>query len=112
MLKKVILTKSIHSKKDSLEYFYRAGRIYHENGETQKAIEYYIKTITNGIDEKYYYAANAALQLGIIYENSGNDKLAMTYFQKVSSCKNTEYKNSIEQKAKSKLKRIKEKTKH
>ena len=109
MLKKSVLTKSIHSKKDSLEYFYRAGRIYHENGETQQAIDNYKKTLTKGVDEKYY---NASLQLGIIYENLSNDQLAMTYFQKVSSCKNTEYKNSIEQKAKSKLKRLKEKTKH
>lgn len=102
-------TNTIKSKKDSLEYFYRLGRVYHEWGNIRQAIPYYKKTLDKGADSKYYYAANSALQLGYIYENLKDDKLSAYYFQKIFTLKNTEYKNSIEQKAKAELKKLKNK---
>ncbi len=101
--------KSLRDKKDSLEYFYRTGRILHESGKLQQCIPNYQKTLEIGANEKYYFAANAALQLGLIYEKNGNTSLASNYYTKVFTLKNTEYKNSIEQKAKAGLKRLKKK---
>ncbi len=94
------------SKKDNIEYFYRLARIYHEKGDLSKAVLNYLKTIELGEEEMYYFAANACLNLGFIYETQNKNDLAVTYFNKAMSLKNTEYKNSINQKAKSGLNRI------
>ena len=55
----------------------------------------------------YYFAANAALQLGIIYEKQADFKKAAEYYELAQSMENVEYKNSINQKAKAGLNRIK-----
>ena len=95
--------------KTQLEYNYRLGRIYHELVEYDKAIKYYETTIKSGAELTYYFAANSALQLGLIYENKGNYILAKSYFNKSMNMKNTEYKNSISQKAKAGINRIENK---
>lgn len=89
-----------------LEYFYRAGRIYHESGKIAEAIRYYKLTIDRGEDKPWYFAANAALQLGLIYENRKNKDTARVYYQKSLSMNPTEYKNSIAQKAQAGLSRL------
>jgi hypothetical protein len=97
------------NSKDSLEFSYRIGRIYHEWGKTENSIPFYIKTIENGYNSQYYFAANSALQLGNIYENKGDFTKAEEYYELAQSMKNEEYKNSINQKAKAGLNRIKNK---
>ncbi|TSA30404.1 MAG: tetratricopeptide repeat protein [Bacteroidetes bacterium] len=97
------------SKKDLAEYTYRLGRIYHALGNLPKAIQYYSMTITNGRNLPYYYAANAALNLGWIYEEQGNDIAADTNFRLCISMDYDEYQNSLRPKAKAGLSRIKEK---
>ena len=94
---------------DSLEYSYRLGRIYHEWGKTPECIKYYEKTISLGAESEYYYAANSALKLGNIYEEKGDYKKAKLYYEKAQSMENTEYRNSIDQKAKAGLNRIEDK---
>lgn len=94
------------STKDYLEYTYRIGRIYNEWGYDTKAIPFYELTIKNGSSFTYYFAANAALHLGMIYENQGNKVKAKYYYQLCGQMKNTEYKNSISQKAKAGLIRV------
>jgi len=95
------------SNKDILEYTYRRARIYHEYGDTTQAVFYYLKTIELGETDISYYAANACLNLGFIYEVQNNKDLAISYFKKAMSLNNTEYKYSINQKAKAGLNRIK-----
>jgi hypothetical protein len=102
-------TGFLKNTKDSLEFSYRIGRIYHEWGKTETAIPFYLQTIENGSKSPYYFAANAALQLGIIYEKKENYNKAAEYFKLAQSMKNEEYKNSINQKAKAGLNRIKNK---
>jgi len=99
--------KTFKSKKDNLEYYYRLARIYHEKGDTVFAVTNYITTIKMGEEEVYYYAANACLQLGLIYENQHKYELALQFFNKAMNLENTEYKNSIDQKAKAGLARLK-----
>lgn len=92
--------------RDTLEYTYRIGRIYHEWGKTDDAIINYKETIRLGSESEYYYAANAALKLGNIYELKGDFKNAVVYYEAAQDMKNEEYQNSINQKAKAGLNRI------
>jgi hypothetical protein len=98
--------KDFTSEKDQLEFTYRLGRIYHSWGKPDDAIPYYEMTIKNGAKSTYYFAANASLQLGLIYEEKKDYKKARQYFEKCPSFKNKEYRNSIAQKAKAGLNRI------
>ncbi len=94
-------------KKSELEYTYRLGRIYHNWGKLDEAISYYKATITKGEHAPYYYAANAALQLGFIYEKRNNIQSARTYYLKVMEMDFEEYRFSISNKAQAGLNRIK-----
>ena len=101
------LSTTLFSKKDLLEYIYRLGRIYHEMGNIAKAIQNYETAISLGAELPYYFAANAALQLGIIYEGAGKYAEAGKYYRLSLSMPVEEYKNSLSQKAKAGLARIK-----
>lgn len=94
------------STKDYLEYTYRLGRIYDEWGFDTKAVPFYELTIKNGSALTSYFAANSALHLGLIYENLGNKEKAVYYYKLCPEMKNTEYKTSINQKAKAGLNRL------
>jgi len=98
----------LRSKKDFTEYSYRLGRIYHALGNKPKAIQYYSVTIENGRNLPHYFAANAALNLGWIYEEEGNYVAADTNFRLCASMKYDEYENSLRQKAKAGLSRLKD----
>jgi len=98
--------KQMVTKKDVLEYTYRQGRIFHEWGKTKQAIDCYEETLKNGKKDKWYFAANAALQLGLIYEKTGNRTKATEYYNQCLSLNPNEYSNSIHQKAKAGLSRM------
>ncbi len=102
-------TGFLKNSKDTLEFSYRIGRIYHEWGKTETAIPFYLKTIENGSESQYYFAANAALQLGMIFEQKADYKKSAEYYELAQSMKNKEYRNSINQKAKAGLNRIQDK---
>jgi hypothetical protein len=92
--------------KDQLEVTYRMGRICQEEGLTTKAIDYYLSTVKNGQSYSFYYAANAALQLGLIYELQGDLMRARLYYKICLSMKNHEYQYSLDHKAKAGLDRV------
>lgn len=94
-------------KKEELELTYRLGRIHHNWGKTEEAIVFYNSTIKNGEKQPFYYAANAALQLGIIYEQRNDFKQARFYYSKVLDMDFDEYQFSISNKAQAGLNRIK-----
>lgn len=95
--------------KFKLEILYRMARIFQETKLEDKAIANFNKTIELGKNETYYYAAYSSLQLGLIYEQQNKKNLALMYFNSAKNDfkKNEEYKNSIEQKAKAGIKRLK-----
>lgn len=99
----------LENQRDSLEYHYRIGRIYHEWGKAEASITYYEKTIQQGAESEYYFAANSALKLGNIYEDQGEFKKAEYFYERAQSMDNKEYKNSINQKAKAGINRIESK---
>jgi tetratricopeptide (TPR) repeat protein len=93
--------------KNKLELTYRLGRIYHNWGKMEFAIKYYKETITAGADSPYYFAANSALQLGIIYEKRKEYELARQYYEQVLDMDFDEYQFSISNKAQAGLNRMK-----
>jgi len=97
------------TKKDKIEYYYRAARLYQKSGRQKECIHYYVKVISLSTENKnnYYFAPNSALQLGYIYTQLKNYPQARTYFHQAIAYKNHEYENSIEQKAKIALNEIK-----
>ncbi len=95
--------------KEKVEFVYRAGRIYHEWGYPDKAIPYYNLATKYGANLPQWYEASAAVNLGLIYEQKGNKELAKKYFQECIDSKNTDFKNGLEQKARSGLERLKKK---
>lgn len=95
------------SPEEKLERQYRLGRIHHEMGDHRKAIEAYRATMRDGADSPRYFAANAALQLGLLYERMGETEKAYEAFAACPTFKNTEYRDSINQKAKAGIGRVK-----
>ena len=71
------------------------------------AKENYQKTIDLGRNTNYFFAAKSALQLGIIYEKNANNTKAVFYFNECIAMEDHEYEQSLEQKAKAGLNRLK-----
>jgi tetratricopeptide (TPR) repeat protein len=93
--------------KDQLEVTYRLARIYQKTGQEEKAIDLYQKTIDNGSAATFYFAANSALMMGMLFEEKNDLDRAETYFKKCLSMERHHYQNSIDQKAQAGLDRIK-----
>ncbi|HET8829460.1 MAG TPA: tetratricopeptide repeat protein [Pelobium sp.] len=93
-------------QRDKIEFYYRLGRIYDELNRDGEAISNYQKAIHTGKPTSYYFAANAALNIGYIYENKHDKARAASFFRQAIEMKDHEYENSIESKAKDGLKRI------
>lgn len=89
--------------KDKVEFTYRQARLYHKLNRLPEAKEEYRKTIVRNGDEPWYFAPNACLQLGYIFQEENNLTEARNYFEKAIAYKRHEYKNSIDAKAKSAL---------
>ncbi len=92
---------------DKLEYVYRMGRIYDDLGNDNDAIQFYANAMQMGKGMREYYAARASLQIGYIYEKRGQKALAISYFQKCIDMPDHEYKDSLDQRAKSGIARCK-----
>ncbi|OYU55937.1 MAG: hypothetical protein CFE25_01430 [Chitinophagaceae bacterium BSSC1] len=106
----ILYGKSIEqftTEEDRLEFTYRVARIYDDLGRKDDAIKYYQTAIVLGEHRKEYYAARAALQIAQIYEERGQKALAITYYQKCLGMDDHEYKDSIDQRAKSGISRCK-----
>lgn len=92
--------------RDQLEMPYRLARIYDKQGQKEKAIIYYEKTIKNGESYPFYFAANSALYEGLVYENLFDTVNASRCYKKCLSMRNHEFQNSIDQKAEAGLNRL------
>lgn len=102
-----ITPSHLKEKKDQVEYYYRRGRLSHKRGNPDASIIFYKQVIDMSSGENsWYFAPNAALQLGYIYYSMGRESDAREYFEKALTYKKHEYKNSIDSKAKSALDQI------
>ena len=93
------------NRKLSLEYTYRIGRIAHKMGKSPEAIRYYQQTLDNGAKEPWYFACNAALQIGLLHEEKRDYSNARNAFQRCLSLNPKEYANSLHAQAKAGLSR-------
>jgi tetratricopeptide (TPR) repeat protein len=89
-----------------IEFNYRMGRVLQSLKNYAEAINY-LKVAVKNSDNENYFGANAALQLGLIYEEQKDKTKAQQYYQTCLNMNPSEYKNSIHQKAKSGLIRVK-----
>lgn len=93
---------------DRLEFAYRVGRLYDDLGVDDDAIVFYKDAIALGENRKEYFAARAALHIGFIYEERKDKQAAISWFEKCISMKDHDFKNSLDQRAKSGIGRCKE----
>lgn len=100
-------TTLLTNESDRLEWMYRLGRAYDELKQDAEAIQYYNRTIRSGENSSTYFAARAALQAGYIFEKNGQKAKALEYFNKVLDMDDHEFKNSLEQRAKAGINRLK-----
>lgn len=94
-------------RKKNLEYSYRLGRITHMMGKNDEAIRLYTQTMDNGAKDPWYFACNAALQLGLLYEAKKDAANARSAFNRCLSMKPEEYAASLHAQAKAGLGRVK-----
>jgi tetratricopeptide (TPR) repeat protein len=94
-------------EEEKLEFAYRIARINDDLGRSDEAIRNYLIAINIGQFRKEYFAARAAVQIGQIYEKKGQKSLAISYYQKCLDMEDHEYKNSLDQRAKSGIARCK-----
>lgn len=94
-------------EEEKLEFAYRVGRIYEDLGREEEAIRSYQIAIKKGEFRNEYYAARAAVQIGQLYEQKGQKALAISYYQKCLDMGDHEYKDSLDQRAKSGIARCK-----
>ncbi len=97
---------SLRDDIDSVEYNYRFGRIYDEIDKDTLALKYYEITINTGNNLDEYYAGNAALLSGRIYEKQSALDNAQKYYNICLDLDFKEYRKSIKYKAKGGLSRV------
>ncbi len=93
--------------KEQIEYFYRKARLAHKINNLPMAKTEYLEAIKLSKDNPWYFAPNAALQLGYIYREENDLISAKKYFELALSYKQHEYKSSIDSKARSALDQLK-----
>lgn len=98
----------LDSERDRIEHPYRRGRVYHSLGRLEEALSWYARAIVEGEESPYYFAANAALQMGNIYESEGRNDEAEEMYRKCIRMPNREYETSLKQKARAGLNRLRE----
>jgi len=89
-----------------LEYLFLKGHYKAIAGNNEEAISSFLKVIDLGENEDYYFASEAALRLGFIYEDKGENDLAKEYYEKSIKLYKSNYYEYIEDKAAKGLKRL------
>lgn len=89
-----------------LEYYYRKGRVFQSLKNFQAALSCFDQTIASGKNDPSYYACNAALQGGLVCEETRQTQKAFQYFQLCLSLSPEDYQNSLHQSAKAGLSRL------
>lgn len=93
---------------ESLEYYYRLGRIHQALDHDRQALETYAELRHLSPEKrKHYYLPAAVLQSGLIHEELGQSEKAKTAFQKMLNFDGYPYEEALSQKAKAGLKRLK-----
>ena len=87
-------------RRDQIEEPYRRARAYHGLGRLDSARLSYERAVAVGGSAPYYFAPQAALQLGYFAQTAGQPARARQYYELVLQSPKHEYKNSTDAKAK------------
>jgi tetratricopeptide (TPR) repeat protein len=105
-LLKAIRPEELPAKQHRLEYTYRMGRILHALERYEEALGYYKRVFQEGREDASFFACNARLQAGLIYEHQRKLDQARACFQDCLGMNSDEYEAEMHQKAKSGLNRL------
>lgn len=97
----------LEKERHRVEFAYRKGRILHSMGRLKEAMSFYESALQQGSRQGFFFACNACLQLGLIYEQLRQPERAKSYFQRCLSLDSDEYETELHQKAKAGLNRLK-----
>lgn len=97
---KTVTAADLSKPKDATEFAYRKGRLAHKTQDLVTAKALYLQTIEQTGENPWYFAPNAALQLGYIAQAQGDLAAAKKYYEKALSYRRYEYKSGIDSKAK------------
>ena len=95
--------------RDQLEAPYRRARVWQGLGRPDSARADFQRTLRRSAalgEPAYYFAPQAALQLGYLTQAAGQRQAAKMYFEQAMAYPRHEYKNSTDQKAKLALRRL------
>jgi hypothetical protein len=95
--------------RDQLEAPYRRARVWQGLGRLDSARADYLRTLRRSAalgEPAYYFAPQAALQLGYLAQTAGQRAAAKAYFEQAVAYPKHEYKNSTDQKAKLALRQL------
>jgi hypothetical protein len=106
VISKVVI-KELPNNNQKAEYCYRRGRISEKLGDVAVAMKYYEASSLYALQSDEYYGAYASIYLGEYYAKKGDKTNAKKYFNRALGFKNNkEYVASVEQRAKSGLKKL------
>lgn len=89
----------------TLEYNLLLARYKWQEGNSTEAISLFKKVIENGEDGDYYFAAEAAMYLGMLYENK-NKTQAKKYYEIAVDLYDSDYYEYIDDRSRKALKRL------
>jgi hypothetical protein len=101
-------TEDFKLLRDKIEYNYRLGRIYDLSLRDDLALKYYQLALDLGKNEHYYFASNAAVRMTAVNEKKRDVQKAKYYYNTAINMEDHDYENSIENKAKEGLKRLRD----
>jgi hypothetical protein len=102
-----ISVKSLTSLQKT-EYYYRFARIKHKTGQIDDASTFYLNCLQSEGNSSTWFGANSLLQLGLISESQLKYNEAKSYFNQCLDRDFPIFRNSIHQKAKAGLSRLKD----
>ena len=94
---------SFTTLKDQSEFLFRKGQFFEVTNDLRSAMTLYPKVIEMAENNPWYFGAASCLQLGYIYKNANDIKLAEKYFERVLSYRKHPYKSIYDMKAKAAL---------
>ena len=98
--------KDFNSIYEKLDWLYRKARLEHQLKQYAAALKSYQEVVARGAYQSYYFSCNAALQMGLIFEQQNQFHKARIYYQKCLEIEPDIYKNSLHMAAKAGLQRI------
>ena len=104
-------TKKLKDEQEKIEISYRKAVVYHKMRKFTDALTFYAETIKKGAKKPYYFACNAALQSGIIWESKKDTEKAIEFYEICLKEKPDQYQTTLHSRARKKLNALKGKKK-